>query len=101
MCQIETTDPRRCAMCGRLHRTRRSARTEAPAPLLEWMERQRRLLAVDLRQPPRPTLRLHLTMAAEARRRGDYSAAAIHDVDALLAQRAEQAAARRNTGAPR
>jgi hypothetical protein len=95
----KTTEHRRCDTCGRRHYCPRNRRPQAPVPLLEWMETQRRLLVV---QPPSgATLRLHLTMAAEARRRGDYAAAAVHDVDAVLAQRAVQAAARRSMGAPR
>ena len=96
---IETTKSRRCKTCGRSHYAPRATRAEAPLPLFEWGARQPQRLA--LKPPARPTLRLHLSMAAEARRRGDYGAAAIHETDAILAQRAEQATARRMLGVPR
>jgi hypothetical protein len=91
----------RCTPCGRRNSARRITKAVAPAPLLDWAARQARLLVVTPPSATRPTLRLHLTMAAEARRRGDYGAAAIHETDAILAQRAEQATARRSMGAPR
>ncbi len=83
----------RCLACGRRPYMPRIARAEARLPLIEWGDRQHQPPATP--PPARPTLRLHLTMAAEARRRGDYGAAAIHDTDALLAARAERAAALR------
>ena len=84
-----TTETRRCATCGRRHRARRKARAEAPAPLLEWMERQPRRLPPQSLPALRPTLQRHLSMAREARRLGDLAAAAIHETDALLAARME------------
>jgi hypothetical protein len=85
----ETTEHRRCTMCGRRHYSRRKARAEAPAPLLEWGERQPRRLPPPQLPALRPTLQRHLSMAREARRLGDLAAAAIHETDALLAARME------------
>ena len=90
--QLDTTSTR-CLACGRRHYRPRLARADAGLPLIEWGDRQYQPPATP--PPARPALRLHLTMAAEARRRGDYGAAAIHDTDALLAARAERAAALR------
>ncbi len=51
-------------------------------------------IAVPINVPVPSPLRLHLTLAAEARRRGDHAAAEAHECDALRELRRQIAEAK-------